>query len=279
MGKLWGLLMSNNLIQEFFTISQQVQQIESRIQGEQVSDQSRVALHKELESLQDGLGALKQNAFSTQQQARLLFSQFDEMEGQIISLYRKVEESFEQYEVSLISKGALKLSDSLLTGKTLEVSKQIDEIKHNIHFLFQHRRPSMQNRKIILLSMKLSEQADATIHTTGHVSKAHMRMVQTLKSLLREAIASEASKATASEMEFAMELYEIAELFLHKKEKEAKVRLSCIKDGLTPAQKKRLEKAKNTPRELVQILLEIADGDPCVEQRDDSHAKIFELHG
>jgi len=217
----------------------------------------RESLHKKLENLQESAEQLRQNALHTQEQA------LDELEKQIISLYRKVEERFEDYEITLISKEALDLGASLESGKMTYVAKLVDELCHNIHFLFAHRRPSMQHRKIVHLVMKLADQAHEILSTQGKTSKEQIKYIHVLRMLLREAVLRAEMAISVDEGELAMDLYEIADLLYRKKENEGRVHLNLIRSKLTNAQQRRLDAAKNDPEEMISILLEIADGDPC----------------
>lgn len=269
---------SDTIFQKFCALSQKVQKIQSRVEKEEVTPLKRIQLHKKLEKLQENFEDLRDSAASTEKQAKQLFSQFEEMESQIITLYRKVEEGFENFEISLISKEAIDLSQSLATGKMLGVAKKINELRHNVHFLFKHRRPSLKNRKIIQLALKLTDHADAIVQKTAKVPKQHLELIQFLRNLLKEATHIAEEMEDPNEGELMMELYEIAEMLYHKKkEKEGRLRLSLIRGKLSRAQNARLDQAMHEPKELIKILLEIANGDPCVEWQQKSSNVIHIL--
>lgn len=262
---------SDTIFQKFCTLSQKVQKIQAQVEKEEVTPLKRVHLHKTLEKLQDNFEDLRQSASNTEKQAKLLFAQFEEMESQIITLYRKVEEGFEKFEISLISKEAIDLSQSLATGKMLGIAKKINELRHNVHFLFKHRQPSLKNRKIIQLALKLTDHADAILQKTDKVPKQHMQLIQCLKALLKEAADEAEGIVDPTEGELMMELYEIAEMLYHrKKEKEGRLRLNLIRGRLSASQNARLDQAISEPKELIKILLEIANGDPCIEWQQKS---------
>ena len=95
--------------------------------------------------------------------------------------------------------------------------------------------------------------------------------------LLKEAVARADSLEDPDQAELSMDLYEIAELFYHKREKKGRLRLQLILSRLSPAQQARLASASDYPREMVKILLEIADGDPCIEWAEKKSAGIYDL--
>lgn len=250
-----------NLLQNFWKLSREVQTMKQKTQGERVDPDTRKALHKEVESLHETFDRLMAGASSVASAAR---AQFEEVEGEIVSMYNTIEEKFEEYEVSLISKGAVHLGEDLELGKMETVAKQVKELSHNIHFLFKHRRPSMKNRKVVHLAMKLVDHANDVI-SSRRVDMAQLRMIHLLRTLLEEALFQAEETISPEEAELAMELYEIADLLYHKRENEGRLRLKLIAARLTPAQRARLEAAADQPKVLVQILLEIADGDACSE--------------
>ncbi|MDN3506543.1 MAG: hypothetical protein P0S96_04875 [Simkaniaceae bacterium] len=258
----------DNIFQNFCSLSQKVQKLENEVKNDPVTIEKRAELHKALENLQGSVEKLRQNALETQKQASHLFSQFEEMESQIISLYRKVEEGFEDHEISQITEDAFELTQSLTAGKMVEVAKKANELKHNVLFLFKHRRPSMQHRKIVHLALKLTDAASEMLKTPGTITKEKLQLIQLLKTLLREAVYRADQMASPSGAELAMDLYEIAELLYRKKEKEGRMRLSLILSQLSKAQQARLKSAADFPKEMVQILLEIADGDPCFQWQE-----------
>lgn len=258
-------LTSNSIFQKFCSISQQVQHVQSLIEQEEINPSTRIQYHKALETLQDDFEALKEKASSTELHAKSMLAQFKELGSQIITLYRKIEEGFEKYEISLISKEAIDLSQSLATGKMLGIAKKIDALKHNVQHFYKHRRPSLKNRKIIHLALKLTNHIDEAVQSRGIISKEHLQFIQRLKMLLKEAIFQAEEVIDPSEAELMMELYEIADLMHYKKEKEGLAWLNLIRSRLTPAQNARLQEAENDPQELAKILLEIASGNPCME--------------
>lgn len=265
-----------NQFQTFCKLSQKVQKIQNQIQTKEVNGQTRVSLHHELESIQDQIEKLTESAAH----ASASFRQFEEMNRQIISLYREVEERFEEYEISLISKEAFALSKALENGRIFKVAKQVEELKHSIQFLFQHRRPSMQHRKIVNLAMKLSYEADDVVATMGKSLSDHLKFILKLRSLLKEAVQRANLMINPEEGELAVELYEIADLLESSRMGEGRMRLHLIRNRLTRAQRRRLDAASDIPREMIKILLEIAAGDPCIEwdERREIGSVICSLH-
>lgn len=253
--------LDNNFFQVFWDLSRRVQKIQKRIDEHEVSPKVRIALHKELERLQTSMENLRSQAEHVQQQA---LKQFEDIENQVISLYRVIEEKFEAYEITLISKQALELSKAFEKNAMINTAKRIHALRHNIHFLFKHRKPSFKNRKIITLVLRLSDQMEEALSPKGGTTKEHLQLIQMLRSLLREALYRAETFLLPEEGELAMELYEVADLYHHKKDKEALLKLGLIRSKLTFSQQKKLDQYQNSPEELVQILLEIANGDPCV---------------
>jgi len=265
-----------NHFQTFCKLSQKVQKIQNQLQTKEVNGETRITLHHELEAIQDQIETLTNSAA----QASASFRQFEEMNRQVISLYRVIEERFEEYEISLISKEAFALTKSLENGRLYKVAKQVEELKHNIHFLFQHRRPSMRHRKIVNLAMKLSYEADDVVATMGKSLADHLKFIIKLRTLLNEAIRNANLTIDFEDGELAVELYEIADLFKDRRMGEGRVRLELIRNRLTRAQRRRLDAASDIPREMIQILLEIAAGDPCIEweERSEGESVIYSLH-
>lgn len=265
-----------NHFQTFCNLSQKVQKIQSEIQTKKVNAKTRVSLHNELESIQDQIETLTENAAH----ASAPFRQLKEMNRRIISLYRVIEERFEEYEVSIISKEAFALSKALESGRLFMVAKQVEELKHNIHFLFSHRHPSMQHRKIVNLAIKLSQRADDVVATMGKSLSDHLKFIVKLGTLLNEAIQKADIAIGPEEGLLAEELYEIVDLFESRKCGEGRMRLQLIRNKLTRAQRRRIDATSDIPREMIKILLEIAAGDPCIEwdQRDEIDSVIYSLH-
>ncbi len=255
---------NENIFQNFCLLTKKVQKIQNKVDNQNVTPQIRQSLHKELEGIQGSMDLLRKDAMRAQNQAKQQFMQFDEVESQIISLYRVIEERFEEHEISLISKEAMDLGSTLESGKMFKVAKKVSELRHNILFLFKHRRPSMQHRKIVHLALKLSDHAAEVLLTTGETSKEHLKLIQVLKTLLKEAILRGEMYVYPGDGELAMDLYEIADLLYHKRIHEGRVKLDLIYSKLSRAQQRRLDVASDFPKEMVQILLEIADGDPCL---------------
>jgi hypothetical protein len=223
-------------------------------------------LHKELENIQE---EMEKFPVDTAKQTNSLF---EELNGQIITLYREIEERFEETEITLISKEALDLSNCVEQGKMFFVAKQIQSLRQNINSLFEHRLPSLAHRKIIQLALKLSDSAEGLLADKETSLREKIKLIQLLKGLLLEAVARAHMELSAEEGELAIELYEIAELFHEKKrQQEAQLRLKLLRSRLTPSQRRRIEVAGSSPEALIRALLEIAGGDPCIEWEESSH--------
>lgn len=249
---------NENIFQDYCKISQDVQKVQQKIASDPVNPHTRKVLFQELETLQDSIDRLRQGAKSTQEQ-------FARLESQVISLYREIEDRFEDYEISLISKEALDLGSSLEDGKMVKIAKQVHSLQYNIQFLFEHRRPSLQNRKIVHLAVKLMDYANAALSSKGETPKEQIKLIHLLRMLLQEAILKIGMADDPREQELAMDLYEIADLLYRKEKNEALMRLNLIRSQLSRAQQRRIDAAGNDSEELISILLEVADGDPCLE--------------
>lgn len=265
-----------NHFQTFCKLSKKVLKIQSQIQTKEVNHKARVSLHRALESIQEQIEKVQVQAAV----ASNSMSQFEQMNQQVISLYRKIEDRFEEYEISLISKEAFALSKDLQEGRIFKVAKQVEELKHNIEFLFRHTRPTLQHRKIVHLAKQLSDEAEDVLLTQGKSLGEHLQSILKLKTLLQSAVARSNLGFDFEEAELAMELSEIADLFEQGKRGEGRMRLNLIRGRLTRSQKRRLDGAVDLPREMVKILLEIAAGDPCLawDEKADNESVIYTLH-
>jgi len=251
---------NESIFQDFCKVSQDVLKLKEKVEKKPVNPQARKMLHKDLETIQDTIERLRGSAEQTQTRA---LAQFEAIEAQVISLYREIEERFESYEISLISKGALELGASLENGKMFKIAKKINRLQHNIQFLFEHRRPSLQNRKIVQLAIKLMDYAHDALSTKGETSKEQIKLIHLLNMLLQEAMTRIGMADDPREQEVAIELYEIIDMLYRKEINEAMLKLNQLRSQLSRAQKRRIDAAGSD--ELISVLLEIADGDPCLE--------------
>lgn len=254
----------DTLFQNFWAISQKVQTLQNQAEKKEVDPKERVRLHRELESLQDSLEDLKASATQTESHA---LSQFEEMESQIISLYRIVEERFEKFEIQQISKKALDLSNALESGKMIKVAKKCNELRHNILFLFKHRAPSMNERKVLLLATKMADEASHML-TCNNAKHEHVQFIQLLRYLLREALEKSEKMVSLDEAELAMEFYEIADMLHQRRNNEAKLRLHLMRGRLSKEQKDAIDSSTN----LVETLLSLAGS----EEREISYQVLTE---
>lgn len=245
---------NQNIFKEFWTISTQVQSIQKKVEGHPISFEQRKMIHTHLETLQSSLESLRQQACATHKQ-------FEEMEHQIVSLYGQVEEQFENYEISHISKQALELCHSAEAGQLTQLAKKMDTLMHHIHFLFKHRRPSLQHRKIVHIILKLTEHAKNILSSKAPLSQAQVRTLYLLKMLLREAILQAEKAIDPTEAELMMELYEVIALLNQKKTNEALLKLKWLYPLLTAEQKKKIESTKENPQTLLTALLDLTGPD------------------
>jgi hypothetical protein len=131
------------------------------------------------------------------------------------------------------------------------------------------------------LAVKLSEAAENFVTTKGKSFRKHLAFIQKLRSRLQEVIGMNNVVLNPEQEELAMELYEIADLFRKKRYGEGRMLLHSIRSKLGRAQKRKLDAAADIPREMVKILIEIAEGDPCItewDHRDETESVIVSLH-
>lgn len=240
----------------YFKLSQKIQSFEQRLKSEEITPNARLIFHKELDTFHGSFDCLKQSALDVQTNAKQLFYQLEEMENQIIYLYRDIEERFEYHEISCISTKALELAKNFQDEDVVLTAKKINFLKHKISFLFKHRRPSMQHRKIIYLSLQLVNAINKT--TQG---KKNFGQVAIVLELLKKALAEANVVINPQEAEISIELCEIAELYAQKKEKEGHSKLKEIRYFLNEEQKNRLDGAFLQNKNMEKVLLKLAGAD------------------
>lgn len=246
-----------NIFENYFKLSQKIQMFEHRLQNEATTPDLRHALHKELESLQGSLEKLRQMAVETQATSKHFFNQLEEAENQVICLYRKIEEAFENYEITLISKEALELGKGFEKGSLPAIAKKVDDLKHNIQFLFKHRRPSLQNRKIVQLALQLANSVHEAAQNKTNKTE-HFQAIALLRALLEKALLEANEMMSPEESELALELCEIAELYSQKKHQAGNSKLKEIRYLLSAQQQKEIDKALLDNQNMQDVLLSLA---------------------
>lgn len=246
------------------SLSQKFRSVEQQVRKGEVSPSQRTALHNQLETLHRSLDVVREEASRAGERATSFFRELNSLEQEFVSLYREIDNRFDEYEIALISKEALQLGSSLSGTKAAQVSLLVDSLSANIHYLFAHRRPSMQQRKVVHLAMKIVDYAKQSLSHVCPKLIAKGKLARILHTLLQEALRTMEQPIGLSEAQLAMDLYEIAELLYEGKKSKARELLSFVKEQLTRAQICRVESADDED-ELIQALLEIADGDPCLE--------------
>lgn len=243
---------NQNIFQNFYKISQEFTEIKNRVENEKISAEKRVKCYEDLEHLQNSLQQL--DPYRERACATSKFSQFAELNNQIISLYKAIEDQFEEHNINLISRSALEIGESFESRNLSILAKKVDSLKSNIQFLFKNYRPTLKNRKIVTLAGKIADEVSKYL-VDKNVSK-HMQMVNMLKSLLQEAIQrAEMTLNPASE-----ELVEIAELYFHGRDEEATHWLKYLIYRFGPKEQRALEEA-DSKEELISLLLDLAHTD------------------
>jgi len=253
------------VFQNFCLISQKVQEIQKTTEEERITPDLRVELHQELEKAQVSLESLRNGA------AKTIFvlgqsNPMDAVEKQIVSLYRIVEEGFEKHQITDISEQALDLSHQFEKGEVGHLAQKVDQLKHNIQFIYTTRCPSMKNRKVIDLAKKMVEHSNEILSTKGKVSTEQLQRFQLLRGLLREALNQIETFADPMDAEIAMEMCEIANLFRKRKKGEALLQLQFLKPRLSNSQIDQIEAASDDAEELAHLLMELAGGNPDLDE-------------
>lgn len=274
-----ALLLSNNLFSNFCSISKKVQEMQTKITSTPIDSKERYEMHKELETLQDALIRLREEANFTQKQANLQFSQMEEVEKQIITLYRVIEERFEAHKITLISTEALEIGNFVEAGKMVKVAKRIATMKYNIEFLYKQRKPSIKNRTIVNLALKMADHATALVENRQGISNDQIRCVYFLKDMLHRLMQLSEEMMDPAQAELAMEFHAVADLFLEKRGGEGRLRLDLLRSRLSKGQRRLIDAVKNCPKRLVQMLRDLADDLPFIqlEQPEKQRAEIIQL--
>lgn len=249
------------IFHQFCSISQKVQQIQQTAEKEEITPDLRVELHKELEKAQDSLASLRTGAQKT---TRFMgqASPMDAVEKQIISLYRIVEEGFEKHEIRHISQQALDISHQFEKGEMGYLAQKVDQLKHNIQFLYTTRCPSMKNRKVIDLAKKLVDHSNLVLETKKKLGTAELQRFQLLRGLLQAALQQIELFADPEDAEVAMEMCEIADLLRKRQRGEALVQLQFLRPRLSNDQTRQIDEVAQDSDELARVLLELAGGNP-----------------
>lgn len=138
------------LFQNFCLLSQKVQKLAQEINQKNVTPDLRIVFHHRVEKLQNLLVKLRKKGRC---------AALDELEEQIICLYRDIEDRFELHEMNLISAEALKLGTSMALGKKSRTQKALKDLCFTIEFLTENRMPSMKHRETINLALDLVHDA------------------------------------------------------------------------------------------------------------------------
>ncbi len=247
-----------NIFKSFCELSQNLQQLETEVKKASVSPQAREHLHRQVEGIQSQLESLRLSAKAAKETAQSQFDEMDEAEKRMVSLYRDIEDRFEEYEITLIGREALCLSDDLEQGEMQKVAKHVDALKSNIQYLLYHRRPSMRNRKIVHLAQELAQKAIAIANGSLNVDEAtKLHIIIMLRQLLRESLERAEIRPAEFDLELAEEMFEVAGLYYHRKKDEGRLRLNHLMHLLSEEEKDAFFRAKNT-EERVRILLRVS---------------------
>jgi hypothetical protein len=244
-----------NIFKSFCELNQQLNAVEKEINNKSVSPQARENLHRQVEGIHSQLESLRLSAKATNEIAQSQFDEIDETEKRVVNLYRDIEDRFEEYEVSLIARDALCLSNDLENGEMEKVAKHVDALKYNIQYLLYHRRPSMKNRKIVHLAQELAAKAMAIMSGKLSVDDAtKLHLVLMLRQLLNESLELGEMRPAEYDLGLAEELFEVAGLYYRREREEGRQKLKRVIHHLTEEEKAAFLTAVST-EERVRILL------------------------
>lgn len=247
-----------NIFKSFCELSQQLQSVEGEIKSKSVSPQARENLHRQVEGIQSQLESLRLSAKATKEIAQSQFDEIDETEKRVVGLYRDIEDRFEEYEVSLIAREALCLSNDLENGEMVKVAKHVDALKYNIQYLLYHRRPSMKNRKIVYLAQELAAKALAIMSGKLSVDEAtKLHVILMLRQLLNESLERAEIRPAEFDLGLAEEIFEVAGLYYRRQRDEGRLKLNALMHLLTEEEKDAFLNANST-EERVRILLRVS---------------------
>lgn len=246
-----------NTFKNYCKISQEIE-VFKKVLSQDVSSEKRNKLHRDLEKIQDRLSALHQTAENTQGSATRFFGSLQAMEAEVVSLYGAIEDRFEETEVSTIASEALKLGSELEKGRLTDVARLVHDLRGHIQFLFKHRQPSLHNRKILQLTLKLADGAAALAIGGPSNSKLYcFQLIAMLKTLVERTTEQLQRVLDPEEAQLAIDLYEVADLFYHHYKEQAKQRLKELLARL-PASKQNALNAIKSDEEKAKLLIAIA---------------------
>ncbi len=239
--------------QDYCQISRKVQDFETKLNGmkdapislEEIGN-TRVALHLELEKIQESFESLCQTAEVVDKWA-------ESLDEQITSLYGQIEDFFEDRTVALIARTALELGGLLQKGSMTQVANKVDQLKGHIQLFVKQRCPSLSHRKIIELANKIADE----VSTSKNGGTKLIDLLSLLQSMVEEKMQEMEQGLDPATYEKAIELYEIADLYYNYRNQEGRLRLRDMMPLLSNGQRKRLE-AKSDNKEIVQTLLDMA---------------------
>lgn len=240
----------DSIFKDYCNISKELQAFKIQLNNSKISDEARKKYHSELEEIQAQSGAVLQTA---QAAGSAVAGQLAQMNQEIISTYREIDDCFENTQVSLIAQDALNLGSLLEKGQMAQVAKIVDRLKGRIQFLSANRRPSLQNNKIIQLAVKLTEQA--IVPASGRAKLYSLQLIALLKAMIQETMQRAEQLLFPEEAELVMELYAIADLYSHHYVGQGNKRLKAILAFLPKQAEKcfSLEPAKSA-----ELILDIA---------------------
>jgi hypothetical protein len=243
-----------NTHKDYWAAAQRINSFEMNIKTTAVGSEERQKLHGELDAIYEEIEAMQTGAMKTNGVVLPLLAQ---MREQIISLYGKVEEFFENHSVSCIAQEALHLSLLLTRGETAKAALLSARLKGKIQSFTDERLPSLHNRKILALAQKLSREAEEP--EEGRTRIYHLQLTQLLKTLVEENLEKTRAFLYPEEAELAMELYEVAELYSRHEEQQAWQKLRTLLYKLPSLQVSQFSQRDLSPQEKAALLTQMAD--------------------
>ncbi len=122
------------------------------------------------------------------------------LKDQIICLYGKIDDALISYELNTIQNEALLLQGMLKSRNIKALSQTVHSLKHHIASLWDHYRPSLQERRVITFAEEQLEEAmDARSTKTASLSIEEREEVESALEMIGDALIQNDEKRAAFE--------------------------------------------------------------------------------
>ncbi len=247
------LIRSENLRQKILSLEEQVAAKEG------ISFQTKSAFFQELESTCLEIAALKKEASAVGEFAqRQITSNLEELDGKIVSLYGRIHNFAVDHEVKMVHEKVRKLIHPTQLQNRSETAAAISPLKAQIRSLTQAHALGLENRQIIALAQTTIKRVDKYVKNTDALPPTSLMNQFNLLEVYRATIAED----LPTELDVLVELFEIAEHFYQRKDKEAFRSFQLLPEEVRNRVKKHL------------ITLGIASGSPREDRGKSMQALI-----